>query len=208
MTLEQKHLLGDEWVDDGTHVFESVSPVTGRVLWQGPAAGVDQISLAVIAARGAFYDWRRLIFAERASYVLRFIDRIEAQRDELAMVIHEETGKPFWESKTEIATMIAKAAVSIKAYEERTGQRDAELGGDQLALTHRPIGVFTVLGPYNFPGHLPNGHIIPALLAGNTIVFKPSELTPLFGERMVQCWVDAGLPAGVVNLVQGGAGAG
>ena len=208
MTLEQKHLLGDEWVDDGTHVFESVSPVTGRVLWQGPAAGVDQISLAVMAARGAFYDWRRLSFAERASYVLRFIDRIEAQRDELAMVIHEETGKPFWESKTEIATMIAKAAVSIKAYEERTGQRDAELGGDQLALTHRPIGVFTVLGPYNFPGHLPNGHIIPALLAGNTIVFKPSELTPLFGERMVQCWVDAGLPAGVVNLVQGGAGAG
>ena len=141
MTLEQKHLLGGEWVDDRTHVFESVSPVTGRVLWKGPAAGVDQISQAVMAARGAFCDWRRLSFAERVSYVLRFIDRIEAQRDELAMVIHEETGKPLWESKTEIATMIAKAAVSKKAYEERTGQHDAEFGGVQLALSHRPIGV-------------------------------------------------------------------
>ena len=208
MTLEQKHLLDGQWVDGGTHEFESVSPITGRALWRGPAAGPEQISLAVTAARRAFSDWRRLSFSERESYVHRFIEQIEAQRDELAGVIHEETGKPLWESKTEIATMIAKAAVSKKAYEERTGQRDAETGGVQLALTHRPIGVFAVLGPYNFPGHLPNGHIIPALLAGNTVVFKPSELTPLFGERMVQCWVDAGLPAGVVNLIQGEAGTG
>ncbi|MEC7550311.1 MAG: aldehyde dehydrogenase family protein, partial [Pseudomonadota bacterium] len=201
MTLEQKHLLNGQWVDGGTHEFESVSPITGRALWRGPAAGPEQISRAVTAARRVFSDWRRLSFSERESYVHRFIDQIEAQGDELAGVIHEETGKPLWESKTEIATMIAKAAVSKKAYEERTGQRDAETGGVQLALTHRPIGVFAVLGPYNFPGHLPNGHIIPALLAGNTVVFKPSELTPLFGERMVQCWVDAGLPAGVVNLI-------
>ena len=208
MTLEQKHLLDGQWVDGGTHEFESVSPITGRALWRGPAAGPEQISRAVTAARRTFSDWRRLSFSERESYVHRFIDQIDAQRDELAGVIHEETGKPLWESKTELATMIAKAAVSKKAYEERTGQRDAETGGVQLALTHRPIGVFAVLGPYNFPGHLPNGHIVPALLAGNTVVFKPSELTPLFGERMVQCWVDAGLPAGVVNLVQGEAGAG
>ena len=208
MILEQKHFLGGKWIEGGTHVFESLSPITGEVLWEGPAAGADQVARAVKAARGAFFYWRRLSFAEREAYVRRFVEQIETQRDELAAIIHAETGKPLWESKTEISTMIAKAAVSKKAYEERTGQRDLETGGVLLALTHRPIGVFAVLGPYNFPGHLPNGHIIPALLAGNTIVFKPSELTPLFGERMVQCWADAGLPEGVVNLVQGEKGTG
>ena len=114
MTLEQKHLLDGQWVNGGTHEFESVSPITGRALWRGPAAGPEQISRAVTAARRVFSDWRRLSFSERESYVHRFIDQIEAQRDELASVIHEETGKPLWESKTEIATMIAKAAVSKK----------------------------------------------------------------------------------------------
>ncbi len=71
-------------------------------------------------------------------------------------------------------------------------------------LRHRPHGVLAVFGPYNFPGHLPNGHIVPALLAGNTIVFKPSELTPQSGEAVVKLWAEAGLPAGVVNLLQGG----
>ena len=208
MTLKQKHFFGGEWIKGGTHMFESLSPITGEVLWEGPAAGPDQVDQAVNAAREAFSEWRRLSFAERETYVHRFVEQIEAQQDELAAIIHEETGKPLWESRTEISTMIAKAAVSKKAYEKRTGQHGSKTGGFQLALTHRPIGVFAVLGPYNFPGHLPNGHIIPALLAGNTIVFKPSELTPLFGERMVQCWVGAGLPEGVVNLVQGGVGTG
>ena len=74
----------------------------------------------------------------------------------------------------------------------------------QAVLRHRPHGVLTVFGPYNFPGHLPNGHIVPALLAGNTIVFKPSELTPLTAQKTLELWHEAGLPSGVINLVQGG----
>ncbi|MDT9150908.1 aldehyde dehydrogenase family protein, partial [Escherichia coli] len=70
-------------------------------------------------------------------------------------------------------------------------------------LRHKPHGVVAVFGPYNFPGHLPNGHIVPALLAGNAVVFKPSELTPKVAELTVKCWIEAGLPAGVLNLVQG-----
>ena len=72
------------------------------------------------------------------------------------------------------------------------------------SLRHRPHGVLAVFGPYNFPGHLPNGHIVPALIAGNTLVFKPSELTPWTAEETVKLWQEAGLPAGVLNLVQGG----
>ena len=96
--------------------------------------------------------------------------------------------------------MANKVAVSIASYEERTPTRITET----TRLTHRPHGVMAVLGPFNFPGHLPNGHIIPALLAGNTVVFKPSELTPQVAEIMGQCWDEAGLPDGVLNIVQGG----
>ena len=208
MQLQQQHFIGGEWLDAGSHWFSSVSPLDGARLWQGPAAGRKQVRQAVVAARSACESWRELGFVERQEYVFRFVDLLETHRAELAALIHRETGKPLWESKTEIAAMIAKAEVSIRAYHDRTGEKRSDLNGVHLTLSHRPLGVFVVLGPCNFPGHLPNGHIIPALLAGNSIVLKPSELTPLFAEKMVQCWEAAGLPAGVLNLVQGEAATG
>ncbi len=101
--------------------------------------------------------------------------------------------------------MIGKVAISIRAQQERAGERERDLGGARAVLRHRPHGVMAVFGPYNFPGHLPNGHIVPALLAGNTVVFKPSEQTPLTADLTLQCWREAGLPEGVINLVQGAA---
>jgi succinylglutamic semialdehyde dehydrogenase len=89
-----------------------------------------------------------------------------------------ETGKPLWEALTEVATMVGKIEISIKSFEERTGTRRSAQADHTAVLRHRPHGVVAVFGPYNFPGHLPNGHITPALLAGNTVIFKPSELTP------------------------------
>ncbi|MGB1240020.1 MAG: succinylglutamate-semialdehyde dehydrogenase, partial [Pseudomonadales bacterium] len=96
-----------------------------------------------------------------------------------------------------------KIAISIKANLERTGESQTDMGAARSALRHKPHGVVAVFGPYNFPGHLPNGHIVPALLAGNTVVFKPSELTPKVGAYTVELWEQAGIPAGVLNLVQG-----
>ena len=115
----------------------------------------------------------------------------------------EETGKPLWEADTEITAMIGKIEISIRSAQVRTGEHQAEHPRGHSVLRHRPHGVLAVFGPYNFPGHLPNGHIVPALLAGNTVVFKPSELTPRFAQLMVELWCDAGLPSGVINLVQG-----
>jgi succinylglutamic semialdehyde dehydrogenase len=100
--------------------------------------------------------------------------------------------------------MAGKVDISIRAYDERTGERTAETGFGQAALRHRPHGVAAVLGPFNFPGHLPNGHIVPALLAGDTVVFKPSEEAPLIGQLMAEAFAEADLPDGVVNIVQGG----
>lgn len=201
---KQANFIKGQWVESKGELLESENPATGDVIWQAASATKSDVETAVAAAKEAFTSWRLLSLAERESYVEKFIERLKQQQEELARAIHEETGKPFWESKTEIATMIGKAAISKTAYDVRTGEKDSDNNGIRIRLAHRPIGAFAVLGPYNFPGHLPNGHIIPALLAGNTIVFKPSELTPRFGELMIACWEQAGIPAGVVNLVQGG----
>ncbi len=107
-----------------------------------------------------------------------------------------------------MASVAAKVAISVAAQAERAGERHGEAGGIRQAVRHKPHGVLAVLGPYNFPAHLPNGHIVPALLAGNAVVFKPSEQAPAVGDFMAGCWAAAGLPAGVLTLVQGGRRAG
>lgn len=148
--------------------------------------------------------WARLPFAARQAIVEKFAALLEASKAELTAVIGAETGKPRWEAAGEVTAMINKVAISVKAYHVRTGEQHSDLPDGAATLRHRPHGVLAVFGPYNFPGHLPNGHIVPALLAGNTVVFKPSELTPRSGEAVVKLWQQAGLPAGVLNPVQGG----
>lgn len=129
---------------------------------------------------------------------------LEEHKQSLAETISRETGKPRWETLTEIQAMIGKVGISLQAYQTRTGFSQTAMADGASVLRHRPHGVLAVFGPYNFPGHLPNGHIVPALLAGNCVVFKPSELTPLTAEETLKLWLQAGLPDGVINLVQGG----
>ena len=124
---------------------------------------------------------------------------------EFAELIARETGKPLWEAKTEVGAVVNKVEISVEAYAERTPQRKMEAAlGNRIAVRHKPHGVLAVLGPYNFPAHLPNGHIVPALIAGNAVVFKPSEKTPATGELLVHCFHEAGVPEGVVRLLIGG----
>lgn len=206
-------LTGDLYIDglwfQGHGVpFESVQPVTGETVWDGNSASLEDVDASVREAGEAFAKWRRKGFAERQAVVEGFGSLLEKHREEMAELIGLETGKPLWEARTEVAAMAGKIPISIKAYNERTGWSESEVAGGHAVLRHRPHGVVAVFGPYNFPGHLPNGHIVPALLAGNTVVFKPSELTPGVAELMVKLWEKAGLPDGVLNLVQGGANVG
>ena len=123
----------------------------------------------------------------------------------IAELIARETGKPLWEARTEVEAVIGKVEISITAYAERTGQKklNSALQGT-AALRHKPHGVMAVLGPYNFPAHLPNGHIVPALIAGNVVIFKPSEKTPAVGEFLTRCFHEAKIPEGVVQCIHGG----
>lgn len=196
--------INGDWITGQGERRRKTNPVSAEILWQGNDANAAQVAEACQAARAAFPRWARQPFTARQAIVEKFAALLEAHKAELTEVIARETGKPRWEAETEVTAMINKIAISIKAYHARTGEQKSELVDGAATLRHRPHGVLAVFGPYNFPGHLPNGHIVPALLAGNTLIFKPSELTPWTGETVIKLWERAGLPAGVLNLVQGG----
>ena len=180
----------------------SWEPATGAELWRGRHGDVDDI---VDRARRAWPAWAAQPLANRMELVRRFANEVRKESENLATLIARETGKPLWEARTEVESVVNKVEISIRAYAERTSQRrlDNALQGT-AALRHKPHGVMAVLGPYNFPAHLPNGHIVPALIAGNAIVFKPSEKTPATAELLVRCFHQAGIPAPVVQLLIGG----
>ncbi len=179
----------------------STNPCTGAAIWTGPVGGV---AAAVARARGAAPDWAATPLASRIAIARAFKAEVEAAAEAFARAIATETGKPLWEARTEVASVAAKVEISITAQAERAGEKVGEAAGVRQMLRHKPHGVLAVLGPYNFPAHLPGGHIVPALLAGNVILFKPSEQTPAVAEFMAGLWAKAGLPDGVLNLVHGG----
>lgn len=194
-----------QWCDVSGDFFSSVNPANNQLLWEGASANARDVELAIDSAASAFRGWADLPLQKRIDYLHAFHDVCKNAREELAELISLETGKPRWESLTEVGAVLNKIGISITAYQERSGERQINKGEYISRLQHRPHGVLAVIGPFNFPAHLPNGHIIPALLAGNTVVFKPSEHTPMVGEFLAQCWEKVGLPKGVFNLVQGGA---
>lgn len=180
----------------------SYEPATGVLLWKGQAGDVDA---EVERARNAWPKWAAQPIAYRIETLRRFVNVVRRHEDALVDLIARETGKPLWDARGEVAAVMNKVDISVAAYSERTGQRrlEANLGARQ-SVRHKPHGVMAVLGPYNFPAHLPNGHIIPALLAGNSVVFKPSEKTPAVGEMLVKLYHEAGVPTDTVRLLNGG----
>lgn len=198
------HYIAGQWLAGRGEPLQSLDPVSQAVVWQGRGADAAQVDAAVTAARQAFSAWAAQSLDSRIAVLERFAVYLKDRAQQLAQAIGEETGKPLWEAATEVNSMVGKVAISIQSYRERTGEKSGPLGDATAVLRHKPHGVVAVFGPYNFPGHLPNGHIVPALLAGNCVLFKPSELTPKVAELTVQCWIEAGLPEGVLSLLQGG----
>jgi succinylglutamic semialdehyde dehydrogenase len=187
---------------------QSINPATGHAVWEGASASEQDVERAVDAARGAQEAWGALPVEKRIERLEAFATQLKGRRAELAESISKEIGKPLWESLTEVDAMIGKVPVSIQAWRERRLPVEKQSAGLMSATRFKPHGVVAVFGPFNFPGHLPNGHIVPALLAGNTVVFKPSEAAPLTAQVTMECWHDAGVPRGAINLVQGARQAG
>ena len=192
--------IDGKWLAGQGERMEARSPHNGELVWKGAVAAENQVADSVAAARAAFPDWSLRPNAERVVAVERWADAIREHAERIAQTITADVGKPLWEARTEAGAMAAKVRHSLRAQAERAGITE----GDGQLLTHRPHGVMAVFGPFNFPGHLPNGHIVPALLAGNTVVFKPSEEAPATGALFAELAEAAGLPEGALNIVQGG----
>lgn len=207
MVFKGAHFIGGRWSKGKGAAFRSLNPADGSVIWEGAAAAQTDVDMGMMAARNAFPTWAELPVEHRIELVRHYQSLLTQRRAELAQLISEETGKPLWEAQGEVGTMLAKVDISITAYHERTGVRSVSTQPDTI-LTHRPHGVLGILGPFNFPAHLANGHYIPALIAGNSVVLKPSEHTPMVGLFLAALWQEVGLPNGVFTVLNGGGGVG
>ncbi len=180
----------------------SIEPATGATYWRAPIGDVDN---EVAMARDSWAEWAAKPVMVRIEAMRRFVNVVRAKSDALTDCIARETGKPLWEARTEVESVMQRVEVSIGSYAERSSQRRIEGNlGTKNALRHKPHGVLGVLGPYNSPADLPNAHIMPALLAGNAVVFKPSESAPASGAMLVECYHAAGIPSGALRLLIGG----
>jgi len=201
--MHNELFIGGRWRRGQGEQFSSHNPVSGDKVWQGHAANGDDVAEAMAEARLAFSGWSRHPVEARVAVARAYAKEIEKRALDIAVTISREMGKALWDAKGEVQAMIGKIELSVRAQAERAGRFQEKNGFGLTTLNHHPHGVLGVFGPFNFPGHLPNGHIVPALIAGNCVIFKPSEMTPGAGALMVEAWQAAGLPGGVLNLVQG-----
>ena len=196
-----------------SHLFKSISPVDGETLWQGRSADHQEIRHCMAKAAKAAEAWRRTTVEERVEVVRCYGARLSEHRDEIADLISREVGKLGWDADGEVAASIAKIETSILAKVQRRSDGLVDAGkavtaAVQRRIRYRPLGVTLILGPFNFPLHLPGGQIIPALLAGNAVVFKPSEEAMAVAHWMADAWHHAGLPRDVLQLIPGAVEAG
>lgn len=200
--------VAGEWLIGGGARLQSFDPVTHEVVWQGNAASTDDIGRAVRCGREAVEDWGDRSPEDRIAVVEAFAEIVETHREDLARMISAEVGKPRWEALAEVGTARRKATATIEAFQTRATTLERTSGGSRSITRFRPFGLVAVLGPFNFPFHMPNSHIMPALVAGNAVILKPSELAPGVSEMVVDYWQRAGLPLGVLSLLQGGSDVG
>ena len=183
--------------------FQSVSPINDTVVWSGTETTADQIDSVMGAAASASLRWRNTPLETRIDVVRRYTQYIDANRQTVSELITREVGKLPWDAAAEVSAAIAKSELSIRAIRQRRDNQIVEEGSPRRLVRYQPIGVVLVLGPFNFPLHLPGGQIIPALLAGNAVVMKPSDQATAVGEWMANAWQASGLPNDVFQLILG-----
>jgi acyl-CoA reductase-like NAD-dependent aldehyde dehydrogenase len=183
-------------------MIQVIEPATEAVLEELPRAGIEQVDAAVARAREAFPGWRAMAPGERASRLYALADALAARREELAVIEARNAGKPIGDARGEMDMVAATFRYYAGAPERLLGDTIPVAGG--LAFTIRePLGVVGLIVPWNFPLTIASWKLAPALAAGNTVVLKPAELTPLTALRFLEVAADAGIPDGVVNVVVG-----
>src|SRR6187431_2273641 len=184
--------------------FESRSPATGDLIGTFPRSTPEDVDRAVATAKAAYEDWRLVPAPKRGEILFRFAALVAEHKDELTDLMTREMGKVKAEAGGDV-----QEAIDMTYYMAGEGRRlfghttPSELPDKFNMSVRQPIGVVGVITPWNFPIAIPSWKIAPALVCGNTVVFKPAEDTPLLAERFVELLEESGLPAGVVNVVHG-----
>lgn len=202
------NLIGGKWVKSASgKTFESLNPVTGRPIGRFQASDERDINKAVSAAEKAFPGWRATPAPERGQMLFRIADLLTKNKERLARLETREMGKALNEARGDV-----QEAIDIAEYMAGEGRRllghttPSELPDKTCFTLRQPVGVFGLITPWNFPIAIPAWKLMPALIAGNTIVFKPSSDTPLCAIEFAKILMEAGVPPGVVNLVTGPGG--
>jgi succinylglutamic semialdehyde dehydrogenase len=186
-------------------VFKRECPADlDNILWEC-SIKFGNVEKVVDSALKGFKEWKTKTTEDRISYLRKYQEIILSKKDEIAQAIALETGKPLWEAHTEVSSITNKVDVTIKDSLPRIQNKtfDKILPETNGFIYHRPIGPALIIGPFNFPCHLANGQIVAALLAGNSIIFKPSEKTCYSAQLLIECFEKANFPEGVINLIQG-----
>ncbi|HET9322761.1 MAG TPA: aldehyde dehydrogenase family protein [Gaiellaceae bacterium] len=204
----QNYIAG-EWVDAASgETFDSRSPANGEAIGTFPLSGAEDVDRAVTAAKEAFEEWRLVPAPERGEILFRFGQLLREQKEDLAQLMSREMGKVLAEARGDVQEAIDMAYYMGGEGRRLFGQTTPSELRDKFQMSVRmPIGIVGVITPWNFPIAIPSWKTLPALVAGNTIVFKPATDTPTLGQRYVELLLEAGLPAGVLNIVHGGGGA-
>lgn len=203
--MKSSMFIGGSYVDGHGDAFVSINPATGEIIWQGRAADGHDVSRAVSVARAACGAWRRIPQQERIAIAERFATLADEHAELIAQAIGLETGKALWECRQEAAAVSESVRSAIRASLERQSPQDRAITRGTETLRFRPHGVLAVYGPFNFPAFLTTAYVAPALLAGNAVIVKPSEHTPSVTTLVNGLWTSAGLPGGVLSVLQGGA---
>src|SRR4051812_36884568 len=204
-----KNFIAGEWVDAASgETFQSTSPATGELIGTFPKSGPEDVDRAIAAACEAYEDWRLVPAPARGEILYRFGGLVREHKDELALLMSREMGKVLPEAGGDVQEAIDMSFYMAGEGRRLHGQTTPSELRDKFNMSVRmPIGVIGVITPWNFPIAIPSWKIAPALVCGNTVVFKPATDTPALGERFVELLVEAGVPPGVVNIVHGGGGA-
>src|SRR2546423_3938875 len=204
-----QNYIGGEWVDSASgETFESTSPATGESIGIFPKSTAEDVDRAVAAAKAAFEEWRLVPAPQRGEILYRFANLLTEEKDDLTDLMSHEMGKVKAEAGGDVQEAIDMSLYMAGEGRRMFGQTTPSELRDRFNMNVRqPIGVLGSYTPWNFPIAIPSWKIAPALVCGNTVVFKPATDTPPLGQRFVELLTEAGVPAGVVNVVHGGGGA-
>jgi acyl-CoA reductase-like NAD-dependent aldehyde dehydrogenase len=204
-TQTQRNLIGGEWVESaGGKTFESRCPANGDLIGVFPRSSAEDVDRAVAVAKDAYESWRLVPAPKRGEILFRFGSLVTEHKEELAKLMAREMGKVLAEAGGDVQEAIDMSFYMAGEGRRLSGQTTPSELPDKFNMSVRqPIGVVGVITPWNFPIAIPSWKIVPALVCGNTVVFKPANDTPMLGQRFVELLVEAGVPPGVVNIVHG-----